>query len=1065
MGVLFTCTIDQEDTKATRRAFTLSVFGPNVELFAETAPTAAQIFAYLQHRLKHLDLIGNRKYFKRLRHPDPQNHVKIQPPDQMETDDSRLLDSDTPGELTSTFAFDLHAMSFPYMVRDSIPKSQSHDKENLVLSLKSVNLLAKSKAEAKLNIEDLQVALVNPANSKSHRAQNSALLPEIVFNVKYYQTKTDRKFTFRAAGKALDLQLEPLFMLPVNDIQRSITLSSKKTRAIIASLDAIASTEPATKPKKIFGERELTFLLVSADFAGAVVRMHGEKKEDFSRPAIAALNLDRTTQQGRYGQFVDDNAESTVVLRAPGISLRLQYADPRVKEADLNVELRIDASSNTLHPSVVPLILQITQTVKQLVHDSEDVQIEVVKPAPAHDAEQDTGEAGTEETIITADPRALLGRTRLNVGLRICRQEFVLSCQPIAKVAASAKLEDIYITINTVESPEYGNFFAISASITGLSISLSHVYSRDPTLSFEMESIILSVMNSKHVKGTSGISAILKINPSRAQVNARQIGDALLFREIWLPPEIREAAMPVSDDTADEPQEYFVMRYKEIAASTSFPWHATVAIAELAADLDFGQAIGKTSLSIKDMWASSNKTTNSQQNLCIGVASASITSTGRMSGTVDLEHVKVRTSIAWPETDTKHEGGPLVQASLGFKTLKLKAAFDYQAFAAVDISNFEFVMYNVHTKEKVHSDRLVAILDGDKVNAFITSSAAAAGVSLYQAFERLLQERQTNYEQSLREIGRFLRRKSSVYNKDRDNTRKKIQAILTKAEDLKSSEETIKPDLTLHTDVVVTLRSLVVGAFPTTLMDHQILKAEASDIQARFAATLEDDLRIHSGLGLTLGQLSVGLSEVPRSSITSLLGDISVDSVVTNALAARGGIILRVPKVLAMMQTWQAPDSDTIDYLFRSTFEGKIDIGWNYSRISFIRGMWATHTRTLASRLGKPLPESAVIIRGAPEAAHDEGTASEEGARAGAKQEKITAEVKLPQSRYQYRAMEPPVIETPQLRDMGEATPPLEWVGLNRDKLPGLTHQVVIVALLGVAREVEDAYTRILGNA
>jgi len=1066
MGVLFTCTIDQESSRATQRAFTLSVFGPNVELFAETAPAAAEIYAYLQHRLKHLDLIGNRKYFRRLRHPDPQNHVKVQPPERMETDDSKLLDSDKAGELTSTFAFDLQAISFSYNVRDSVPKSQSHDKENLVLSLKSMNLLAKSKAEAKLNVEDLQVALVSPASSKSHRAQNSALLPEIVFNVKYYQTKTDRKFTFHAAGKALDTQLEPLFMLPVNDIQRSITISSKRVRAIIASLDAVTSTtEPATKPQKLFGQRELTFLLVSADFAGAVVHMHGQNKEDFSRPAIAALNLDRTAQQGRYGQFVNHHAESTVVLRAPGISLRLQYEDPRVGEADLNVELRIDASSNTLHPSVVPLILQITQTVKQLVHDSEDVKVEVVEPVPKSDSEKAKGEAGTDENIVTADPRAILGRTRLNVGLRICRQEFVLSCQPIAKVAASAKLEDIYITINTVESQEHGNFFAISASITGLSVSLSHVYSRDPTLSFDMESIILSVMNSKHVKGTSGISAILKINPSRAQVNARQIGDALLFREIWLPPEIREAAMPVPSDTADEPQEYFVTRYKEIAASTSFPWHATVAIAELAADLDFGQAIGKTSMSIKDMWASSNKTTNSQQNLCVGIASASITSTGRMSGVVDLEEVKVRTSIAWPESDTNHEGGPLVQGSLGFKTLKLKAAFDYQAFAAVDIANFEFVMYNVHTKEKVHGDRLVAILDGDKVNAFITSSAAAAGLSLFQAFERLLQERRTNYEQSLREIGRFLRRRSSVYNKERDNTRERIRAILLKTEEQKTGDESVKHDLTLHTDVVVTLRSLVVGAFPTTLMDHQILKAEASDIQARFAATLEDDLRIHSGLGLTLGQLSVGLSQVPRSSIPSLLSDITVESVVSNALAARGGIILRVPKVLAMMQTWQSSDSDTIDYLFRSTFEGKIDIGWNYSRISFIRGMWATHIRTLASRLGKPLPESAVTIRGVPEPSHDEGTASEEGARAGAKQEKITAEVKLPQSRYQYRALEPPVIETPQLRDMGEATPPLEWVGLHRDKLPGLTHQIVIVALLGVAREVEDAYTRILGNA
>lgn len=55
---------------------------------------------------------------------------------------------------------------------------------------------------------------------------------------------------------------------------------------------------------------------------------------------------------------------------------------------------------------------------------------------------------------------------------------------------------------------------------------------------------------------------------------------------------------------------------------------------------------------------------------------------------------------------------------------------------------------------------------------------------------------------------------------------------------------------------------------------------------------------------------------------------------------------------------------------------------------------------------------------------------------------KITAVVDVPQSKYQYNAREPPIIETPQLRDMGEATPPLEWIGLHRERLPHLTHQV-----------------------
>jgi phosphoenolpyruvate carboxylase len=41
----------------------------------------------------------------------------------------------------------------------------------------------------------------------------------------------------------------------------------------------------------------------------------------------------------------------------------------------------------------------------------------------------------------------------------------------------------------------------------------------------------------------------------------------------------------------------------------------------------------------------------------------------------------------------------------------------------------------------------------------------------------------------------------------------------------------------------------------------------------------------------------------------------------------------------------------------------------------------------------------------------------------------------------------------------------LEWIGLHRDRLPNVTHQIVIVTLLEVAREVEEAYERILGSS
>jgi len=375
-------------------------------------------------------------------------------------------------------------------------------------------------------------------------------------------------------------------------------------------------------------------------------------------------------------------------------------------------------------------------------------------------------------------------------------------------------------------------------------------------------------------------------------------------------------------------------------------------------------------------------------------------------------------------------------------------------------------MYNVRDRQRLRGDRLVAILDGDKVNVYCIAASASFGVSLFQAFERLIQEKEAAYEQALRDIEHFLRRKSSVFPAR--------GSLKTPSSLDQNIEEDEKMPISLHTDVVVTLRSLDIGAFPSTLLDHQILKMEANDVEARFAVTLEQE-KLHSGLGLTLGQLKVALASVAHPSVPKTLGEITIEDVLKNAVTARGGTILRVPRVVAAMQTWQVPNSKIIDFIFKSSLEGKIDVGWNFSRISFIRSMWATHSRTLAGRLGKPLPDSALKITAGPkspaESSPSEGQQAQNGkpgdgkTKLGIEQQKITAEVNLPQSKYVYRALEPPIIETPQLRDMGEATPPLEWVGLHRERLPNVTHQIIIVTLLEVAKEVEDAYSRILGSA
>ena len=1029
------------DTGNSIRAYELRSNALHINVYAETAPVVVAVLVHLQDTLKTFDLSQEVQNLRKLKRARSQSKTpSIAAPNDLEA--SQIAEG---GKLfNAMYSLEMTNVCVVWRIESSISMSPGRQPENLILSLTKIDLATRQDNAARLLIENLQLQMVPISRPLIERSSNSALLPEVVFNVAYISTEQDRRLAFQAVGKSLDLRLTSQFVLPASDLRRSIALSIQQVRTLTA--DWKTSENPTDgQEKQLFGNKKLASLLVDADFAGAVVHIQGQSIVDPHSTPRNVLRGGQIPDHGRYDHFGGEHARnSSTTLKAPGIAFKVEYKNISPQDLSLNAEMRVTASTNILYPTVVPLIMEISSSVKDIVGDSNEQSQATVSTISQPKFLEN-------ERIRGGDPSAIFGHCRLNLGLQICRQEFSLSCQPIARVAATARFEDIYITINTVQSSSHGKFFTISGTFTRLQASVQHMYSRESTGSFEVDSIIVSLMNSKHISKTNGISAILRVSPMKAQVNGKQSQDFLLFREIWIPTEVRGTNAPTARPSSTEPEAFIVQRYQQIAATGAFPWNATISIAELNVDVDLGQSLGKSTFAISQLWVSSKKSSNWEQNLCLGFTKMAIDSVGRMSGIIELQDMRMRTSIRWPMMENAHTQTPLVQGSLAFDHLRVKAAFDYQAFAIADIESFKFLMYNVRDAHGIGGDRLVGMLDGGKVQAFCTTTSASQGVALYQAFQRLYQEKMTAYETSLRDIEKLMRRKSSI---------NPIAMRAATAQQHSNDGKSIRSMLKLQTDVVISLKAINIGAFPGTFFDNQIFKLEALDASARFAVVVKQE-KIHSTLCMTLGQLRVALSNITRASVPKTLGEVSIADVVSSATGSRGGTILKVPRLVATMETWQAPDTTNIEYIFESTFQGKVDVGWNYSRISYIRGMASTHARALAQRLGKPLPQSAVQIKGVPQPEGDEGDLKDPDGKGG----KITAVVNVPQSKYQYTALRPAIIDTPQLRDMGEATPPLEWIGLHREKLPNLTHQIVIVSLLEVAKEVDDAYSRILGSS
>ncbi|KAJ1333438.1 protein CSF1 [Microdochium nivale] len=1051
-GALLTARSREADDGTELRSFDFKSDGFELNFSSDTVATVIDVIGYMGDKIKDLDTSRELEYLRKLRQSRPKIIINDDEEDATETE-TDIFDAFLS---TISYSFEVKNIKLCWLVCGSGRRPNSGE-EDLVLSIRRVEFGTRQKKMAKLLIQDLQLQLVEPGQDKIIRSANSALLPEAVFNIAYVSTDHTRRLGLQAVGKSLDLRLTSAFIIPAKHLQDSISLSMKNVQHASETWAPIISPHEKTnespsreKPaptKSILGSKRLESLLVDADFAGAVVHLSAKKPD--SEPGPNWGHSKRISVGGKYGQFSGGDSGGGTVLRSPGLALKAEYRDSGKEDAAIYAELKVDGSSNILYPSVVPLILDITSSIKDVVGiDTPPTTPSTVETPSTANSSYD--KALEESNILTADPSAVLGGVKLNLGLRICHQEFTLSSQPIGRVAATMSFGDIYLTANTVQSPDTGNFFAISGVFSQFKTAVQHVYSRESTASFEVDSIVISLMNSKHVSGTSGISAIIKVSPMAMVVNARQLQDFLLFREIWLPREVRAtAAVPLARETSDIPQGHLMQRYQQVAATAAFPWTASLSITALNIKVDLGQSLGKSEFAINDFWISSKKTSDWEQNLCLGFREISIDFKGRLGGFITLQTFKLRTSIEWPERKQALNKTPRIQASIGFRQFRMRVSFDYQAFLVADITSMEFLMYNVR---QGRGDRLVAIFDAGAVQIFGVTSSASQVVALWQAVQKLIAERKAGYESSLKDIEKFIQRRSTTAT----------GAIVPPTpKKLPENEVAAKSPISLDTDVIVVLKVLNLGVFPSTFSDRQVFKLEASNAQLRFAASMENQ-RIHSVLGLTLGQLRIGLAGVRGTSTAPpSMSELSVEDVVQSATGSRGGTILKVPRVEAVMQTFQRPDSRTIEYIFKSAFEGKVEVGWNYSRIVTIRGMWANHSRLLAQTWGREIPGlSAIKVTGVPEPEHDSGSGSQHE-----QQQKITAEVNVPQSKYEYIALEPPIIETPQLRDMGEATPPLEWIGVNRDRLPNLTHQIVIVSLLELAGEVEDAYAKILGSS
>ncbi|ODV85974.1 hypothetical protein CANARDRAFT_28034, partial [[Candida] arabinofermentans NRRL YB-2248] len=737
-------------------------------------------------------------------------------------------------------------------------------------------------------------------------------------------------------------------------------------------------------------------------------------------------------------------------LQAPTIELAIKYSRcfTGPKKHIISVEALTSATDNLITSSCVPVIVDLIRSSRFFMRS---VQYDRRKSVVVQPTQAELRQ-GQQQEQLSFDLERVFENIKVNFSLNIEPQRLTLSCDPTAKIEATVSTNGIRIMFNTDNDSVSGLVY-----VEDVKTELQHVYSKETSGAITFQDIILSATLAS-VDGRKRATTVAKIASIDAFLNVQQRQDLDLFRDIWIPGELYEDSVAVKqDNTMVHSTKSFAEHMRDVSLTAAYPWILSLLITKAMVRIDLGMSLGVLNVGFDGFWATSTKAVNWDQNVKLEFNKFSMFSDGRLGGVCTVEKIRMASAISWKK-DTGVLDIPLVLLTAGFGSLEAKLSLDFHTFFVVDIKKAAVTIYNQRVENR--PDKLVGKTSVESCSIYMTAMAASNFVDIYTIGLRIRQEIKISYHQVLNDS--VVDRSSHYFtNSESRFSSVSLPKVKRSADDhppafTRASETFLDVIEKLRSDLDVKLGFLHIQIFPSSLLDSQALVIRIGSLKAKFIQDMST--KIENRLKLDMDDIAVSLSTLKNKVTEASLDSNSIESFVKLANSATGGSIFVFPSLHISMDMWQHYNSNLIEYTYTSSFGGKVDVGWKLGSVYFIREMWYSHATTLKSRL------TALRIFTS-EYELEEEDAFEENYKESIF-ESVNLEDKLKDyesdKKYEYVPLVEPHIEAPQLKDLGSATPPLEWFGLHRAKFPNLTHQFVIVSLQKLVKEAEIRYSKVL---
>ncbi|CEI88715.1 hypothetical protein RMCBS344292_03093 [Rhizopus microsporus] len=952
----------------------------------------------------------------------------------------------------------------------------SKDVSALLFSAGFIEFCTKNIEKSTLQLENLALQFVKQFDqsnqdhflAENHARMNQISLPRISCHVSASNAKPVQAISVNAQMGGFEIDIDGTIAEYINTLSVIYMKSMDRVDAFTAK--ASLKPKPSSSSALAVDTSGQLHSIVHLDIEcklecqTGTVRMH-PKRYSWDTQLSSKRNKGLRIRTGFDAKTGEGNI---VTLYIPGLLARITCLTPigasnfaTTMPKRFHADILIRESVNVLHPALVLFLSEVSTGLKIGIQQSSKRKADK------------SVQAGIDTTL------------NASILIRLSKTQLDLSCQPNSKVVCSLGWRESEFLINTFSKDATSRTMSCTGSLKEITATIKHHFSPEACFHSKIDRIMLNaVLTSQRKDGDTSddISISVELPNILGDLNMRHLQDLLVLYNCWMvQPLLQEEYADVAKEATDSPLLTSPLdsppspngrRSPDSHSSQGdagersfvpFSKHVAIYFDRMVLDVDLGQAIGKITICPQNLSFQGHHTPCESKGVSFTLDSVDITAEGRLTGSGHVKPITIKGRV-----DQFKDQDDMSSKSVAYvRSEGLQATFEYEYQNILECvqQSMEFTAEFAHINSR-HELQVAILLEA--LVARLSIKTVPVILTMVQRFNELLEKKKS-------EAGIPSDGKSTLL--EVPNTSR-----LSKERRLRKNNK----QSAMHSQVALFVQFLEVIIYPSQFQDSDNVDLQAKQLTINLEEHPPEEEGIRRNLEITLDS-AVLAKNVPGLELMARYNEpLSATSTSKNLSGTK---IFNIPGTNIVMNSAQLESN--IAYEFSSDFAGRIGVSLNIGLIKQLQEMINMFNMQLSRVLDKksekahtlgdpttPISLSSIaddsedggntlssrkasMALGTPRTQLNEAIPEEHQVQIPSMKSEETIDIETPdikianEEKYNYGARKP-VNFQPQLQIMGDATPPVEWLGLKRERIPGLVHENITLHLNQLAKALGD---------